>query len=74
MCADVMSGVSVDLSESTLAYAAAKAVDLHMTFDEYVGFALDLCGQLPNQMLFALSVGIPVDFRATATLGGEYDG
>lgn len=63
--------VGVVLSNSVINHTRAKSSDLGMDFDGYTNFALALVNELPTQMLFVMSAGVPVEFRAFADLGGE---
>lgn len=71
MCADVVSSVSVDMSESTLAYAHAKAVELGMGVSDYLELSVRVSNALPSSLLFCLSSGVPVHFSAAALVGDD---
>lgn len=68
MAADVVT-VDVGMSEPTLAYSHAKAVELDMGLGQYLEFAARVCNELPSSLLFLLSSGVPVRFSAHCDVG-----
>ena len=59
MASDVLQKVTVELSDSRIAHATAKSVDLNLEFDSYVDMLLAIGEQLPTDLLFCLSTRSP---------------
>lgn len=65
---------SYTMPRKMLAKAMAKGYDLNLTEEEYVCLCVDICNELPADLLFVLSSGVAVNFSATAFYGERDDG
>lgn len=71
MCSDVVTSINVELSESTIAYAYAKSLELGIDVGDYIDMCVMFTNSLPSSLLFTLMSGEPVRIEASAIEGVE---
>lgn len=59
----------IELSGSSVPLVMDASREVDLTPREYVTLALNVCAQLPPDMLMCLAAGVPVHFSASAFVG-----